>query len=409
MRHRTKKTKPVYLLNVGAALAPVGNTTIVTAPTVTAPTVTAPAAAATAKKAPPKKKTRFGRSRFSRKSASDRSTLSGLVVFDEFGRPFEANTAALTESTSSSLSQRGFDVLGLVSQQKTVDFDDAISVGFGTTLTDHLSANVFAVTESALDTETAGLALTDPQAETGSEADFAAIGLSYRVAENWSVGGSYAVLRERGSVAGMVSDGAFSLGEEASTQFQGVNLTGKLDETWSLAVFYTRATIDSSGTQESLFDPADGWSGDHYGFMLDAKNALGENRLLRVSLTKPLQITSGTMSVRVPAGRELDGTVSYERRETSFDGSAMPLEAGVTYLAETGYGTIGFSLDLVDTNVNGAGESGVSVGAGFAFSFRGLRGLLPLARLRGIANGFFRRAEERLCLVDAFLMLAFGA
>lgn len=316
MRHRTKKTKPVYLLNVGAALAPVGNTTIVTAPTVTAPTVTAPAAAATAKKAPPKKKTRFGRSRFSRKSASDRSTLSGLVVFDEFGRPFEANTAALTESTSSSLSQRGFDVLGLVSQQKTVDFDDgetavlawnaagadgdvtsamnmvsgdveisigigsphlflaaipssirvgepqrftqvmfsslgeagdifddAISVGFGTTLTDHLSANVFAVTESALDTETAGLALTDPQAE------------------------------------------------------------------------------------------------------------------------------SGTMSVRVPVGRELDGTVSYERRETSFDGSAMPLEADVTYLAETGYGTIGFSLDLVDTNVNGAGESGGSVGAGFAFSF----------------------------------------
>lgn len=278
MRHRTKKTKPVYLLNVGTALAPVGNTTIVTART-----VTAPAAAATAKKAPPKKKTRFGRSRFSRKSVSDRSTLSGLVVFDEFGRPFEANTAALTESTSSSLSQRGFDVLGLVSQQKTVDFDDAISVGFGTTLTDHLSANVFAVTESALDTETAGLALTDPQAE------------------------------------------------------------------------------------------------------------------------------SGTMSVRVPAGRELDGTVSYERRETSFDGSAMPLEAGVTYLAETGYGTIGFSLDLVDTNVNGAGESGGSVGAGFAFSFRGLRGLLPLARLRGVANGFFRRAEERLCLVDAFLMLALGA
>lgn len=425
------------LLNVGAALAPVGGTTIVTAPTVTAPT-----AAATAKKAPPKKKTRFGRSRFSQKSVSDRSLLSGLVVFDEFGRPFEANTAALTESTSPSLSQRGLDMLGLVSQQKTVDFDDgetavlawnaagvdgevtsamhmvsggtevsigigsphlflaaipssnragepqrfsqimfsslgeagdifdeAISVGFGTTLTDRLSANVFAVTESAFEAETAGLALTEQQAETGSKADFAAIGLSYRVAENWSVGGSYAVLRERGSVAGIVSQGALSLGEEALTQFQGVNLTGKLDDKWSLAAFYTRATIDSAGTQASLFDAADNWGGDHYGFMLDARNALHENSLLRFSLTKPLQITSGTMSVRVPVGRELDGTVNYDRRETSFDSSAMPLEAGVTYLAETGYGTIGFSLDLVDTNVNGAGESGISVGTGFAFEF----------------------------------------
>jgi hypothetical protein len=421
------------LLNVGAALAPVGGTTIVTTPTVQPAPVQA---------TPKKKAAKSGKSRFSRKNVSDRSMLSGLVVFDEFGRPFEANTAALTESASPSLSQRGIDVLGLVSQQKTVDFDDgetavlawnatgadgevttamnmvsggteisigigsphlflaaipssnragepqrfsqimysslgeageifddAMSVGFGTTLTDRLSANVFAVTESALETETAGLALTVPQAGTGSKADFAAIGLSYRVAENWSVGGSYALLRERGSVAGMVSDGALSLGEEALTQFQGVNLTGKIDGTWSLAAFYTRATIDSSGTQASLFDPADGWRGDHYGFMLDAKNALRENSLLRFSLTKPLQITSGTMSVRVPVGRELDGTVNYERRETAFDGSAMPLEAGVTWLAETGYGTIGFSLDLVDTNVNGAGERAFSAGAGFALEF----------------------------------------
>lgn len=425
------------LLNVGAALAPVGGTTIVTAPTVTTPPATA-----TPKKPSPKKKTRFGRSRFSRKSLSDRSLLSGLVVFDEFGRPFEANTVALTESTSPSLSQRGLDMLGLVSQQKTVDFDngetavlgwnaagvdgevtsamhmvsgstevsigigsphlflaaipssnragepqhfsqimfsslgeagelfdEAISVGFGTTLTDRLSADVFVVTQSALERETSGLALTDPQVETGSHADFAAIGLSYRFVENWSVGGSYALLRERGSVAGMVSEGALSLGEEAVTQFQGVNLTGKLDDTWSLAAFYTRATINSSGTQSSLFDAADNWGGDHYGLMLDAKNALQENSLLRFSLTKPLQITSGSMSVRVPVGRELDGTVNYERREASFDGEAMPLEAGVTYLAETGYGTAGLSLNLVDTNVNGAGESGISVGAGFAFEF----------------------------------------
>lgn len=424
------------LLNVGAALAPVGGTTIVTTPTVTPP----PAEATPKKPAP--KKAKFGRSRFSQKSLSDRSLLSGLVVFDEFGRPFEANTAALTETASPSLSRRGLDMLGLVSQRKTVDFDngetavlawnaagvdgevtsamhmvsggteigigigsphlflaaipssnragdpqrfsqimfsslgeagelfdDAISVGFGTALTDRLSANVFVVTESAFERETAGLALTEPQAEAGSEADFAAIGLSYRVSEGWSAGGSYAVLRERGSVAGMVSEGAFSLGEEALTQFRGVNVTGKLDDRWSLAAFYTRATIDSSGTQSSLFDAADNWGGDHYGLMLDAKNVIRENSLLRFSLTKPMQITSGSMSVRVPVGREIDGTVTYERRETSFDGDAMPLEAGLTYLAETGYGTAGFSLDLVDTNLNGAGESGVSVGAGFAFEF----------------------------------------
>ncbi|MEP5265150.1 MAG: hypothetical protein ABJQ72_21405, partial [Nitratireductor sp.] len=106
-----------------------------------------------------------------------------------------------------------------------------------------------------------------------------------------------------------------------------------------------------------------------YGLMLDAENLFHESSLLRFSLVKPLQITSGTMSLRVPVGREFDGSVNYEKRSASFDGSAMPLEAGVTYLAETGYGTFGITLDLVDTNVNGAGETGASIGAGFSFAF----------------------------------------
>lgn len=421
------------LLNVAAALAPIGPTSIATSAMV--PTSDEGGSNAGGGLL-------FGSWQYSTTGISPSSLLSGFVVFDSFGRPFEVNTAALTGGSSPSLSERGLDVLGLVSQQKTVDFDsgetamlawnaagvdgevtsamhmvsggselsigigspqlflaaiptsnragepqrfsqimfsslgeaselfdEAISVGFGTKLTDRLSGNVFAMTESTIDIRSSAPALTDPTATNESEADFAAIGLSYRVSDDWSVGGSYAALRERGSLLGAASEGAFSLGEEALTQFQGVNLTGKLDDTWSLAAFYTRATIDSSGTQASLFDPADGWSGDHYGLMLDAKNAIQENSLLRFSLTKPLQITSGTMSMRVPVGREFDGTVNYERREASFDSDAMPLEAGATYLVETGYGTAGLSLNLVDTNVNGAGESGVSVGAGFAFSF----------------------------------------
>ncbi|MEQ8268201.1 MAG: S8 family peptidase [Parvibaculum sp.] len=421
------------LLNVPAALAPIGPTSIATSAMV--PTSDDGGSSTGSRLL-------FGSWQNSAMRVSASSLLSGLVVFDSFGRPFEVNAAALTASSSRPLTERGLNVLGLVSQQKTVDFDsgetavlawnaagvdgevtsamhmvsgnsdlnigigspqlflsaipssnragepqrfsqimfsslgeaselfdEAISVGFGTKLTDRLSGNVFAMTESTIDIRSSAPALTDPTAKAESEADFAAIGLSYRIMEDWSAGGSYAVLRERGSVLGAVSEGAFSLGEEAVTQFQGVNLTGKLDDMWSLAAFYTRATINSSGVQGSLFDPADDWGGDHYGLMLDARNALQANSLLRFSLTKPLQITSGTMSLRVPVSREFDGTVNYERREGSFDSDAMPLEAGISYLAETGHGTAGLSFNLVDTNVNGAGESGVSVGAGFAFRF----------------------------------------
>ena len=420
------------LLNVPAALGPVGGTVLLTSETITAKTG----------RRPETRDAVFSSWGYSTTSVSSRSLLTGLVVFDAYGRPFEVNADAFVNDAEPSLSERGLEALGLVSQQKTVDIDNgdtamlawnatgidgetssalrmvtggtelsigigapelflsdvpsanraaapqrfsqimfsslgeagdlfgrSVSMGLGTKLTDRLSGNIFAITESALDTRTHGLAITDPLAENDVEADFAAVGLSYRVAEGWSVGSSYAVLRERGSVAGMVSEGALSLGEEALTKFQGVNITGDIDETWSLAAFYTRATIDSSGTAGSLFDPADGWNGDHYGVMFDAKNLVRDNSLLRFSLVKPLQITSGTMSLRVPVGREFDGTVNYERRSTGFDGSAMPLEAGVTYLAETGYGTFGLTLDLVDTNVNGSGESGASIGAGFSFAF----------------------------------------
>lgn len=433
------------LVNAEAALAPAGEVSIETAPTVgvTKPVAKQPKAKKSKRKKKAGRGRAGGRRAFSQSTIGTGDLLSGMVVFDDYGRPFEANTAALVGTSNSSvLSERGLAVLGLVSRQGTVDVDtgehaflawnttgldgkatsalrmvaedyelniglgapelflmevpsanraaapqrfsrimfsslgeaselfgEAISVGFNTRFSDRLTGHVFSLTETGWmdDGEEQGLLEAEP--ETEGDADFAAAGLSYRVAEGWSVGGSYAVLRERGTVAGMASSGALSLGEEALTQFWGTNVTGDIDQTFSVSAFYTRAVINSSGTANSLFEDADNWGADHYGVMLDAKNLVHENSVLRFSLVKPLQITSGTTSVRVPVGRELDGTINYVRRHSDFDSSALPLEAGLAYLAETGSGTFGLTLDLVDTNLNGAGERGVTVGAGFAFAF----------------------------------------
>lgn len=435
---------PAYgwgLVDAEAALGPVGGVAIETAPTL------APAPVKQPKVKKPKRKRRAwgrtgGKRVFSRSTTEAGDLLSGMVVFDGYGRPFEADTAALTGAKNPALSERGLAVLGLVSRQGTVDvetgdhaflawnatgldgkatsalrmvaedyelnigmgapelflmevpsanraaapqrfsrimfsslgeaselFGEAISVGFNTRFSERLTGHVFGLTETGWMEASDEHALLEAEPDAGAEADFAAVGLSYRVAEGWSAGGSYAVLRERGTVAGMASSGALSLGEEALTQFWGTNVTGDIDENFAVSVFYTRAVINSSGTANSLFEEADNWGADHYGVMLDAKNLVHENSVLRFSLVKPLQITSGTTSVRVPVGREIDGTINYVRRHSDFDGSALPLEAGLAYLAETGAGTFGLTLDLVDTNLNGAGERGVTVGAGFAFAF----------------------------------------
>src|SRR5690606_19393737 len=170
----------------------------------------------------------------------------------------------------------------------------------------------------------AGMTLTDFE-ETEADGHFASVGLSWRVAEGWRAGASWGTLYERGTVAGIESSGAFSLGSEALTQYQGLQLAGKLSEKTAITTFYTRATTESRGTANSLFDAADGWTGDHYGVMLDMHDAVRERSLLRLSLLKPMQVGDGDVSVRVPVGREMDGTVIYDRRRSAFDGNALPL------------------------------------------------------------------------------------
>ena len=421
------------LLNVPAALSPIGPLSLATGSMVPSSdsggNVSQTSFAA-------------GRLHYSGTKTTVSSLLSGLVMFDKFGRPFQIAPAALVRPAKSTLSERGLNVLGMISGQRTVDvdsgehaflawsatgldgkatssmqmvagdhevnvglgapelflmevpsnnraaapqrfsrimfsslgevgelFDDALSLGLNTKLGDRLSGHIFGLTETGWQKDRAPALLAAVNAKKESDADFVSAGLSYLVADGWSVGGSYAVLRERGTVAGMASSGALSLGKEALTQFWGANVTGDIDKTLSLSAFYTRAVINSSGTENSLFEAAKNWGADHYGVMLDAKNVVHENSVLRLSLVKPLQITSGTTSVRVPVGRELDGTINYVHRRSDFDGSALPLEAGLAYLAETGAGTFGLTLDLVDTNLNGAGERGVTVGTGFTFAF----------------------------------------
>lgn len=416
------------LLNVPAALAPVGGTTVATGPTVTAPKA----------KAPPKLK----RPKFSRRGVGDPALLDGLVVFDDYGRPFEADPAGLTQSAPPSLSRRGLSLLGLVSRQETMNFDsgdravlawtatgldgrptssvrmvadgyelsvglgapeifladlptahraatpqrfsqvmfsslgeagalfdNAMSVSFRAPISDRMDGAFFSMTATGQTEDAYAPVLFENSGETDGDSRFAAFGLSYRIAEGWSLGASYAVLHERGSVAGIESGGAFSLGAEALTQFQGLNVSGDLNENYSVGAFYTRASIESFGTAGSLFDAANGWTADHFGATFAARNVLREHSLLRFSLVKPLQITSGTVSARVPVGRELDGTVNYEQRKSAFDGSAQPVEARLEYIAETGAGTFGLALDLVDTDMRGGGDKSMTLGAGFAFAF----------------------------------------
>lgn len=454
------------LLNVTAALGPVGGTEIITTPTIdptptetdpTPPVVvdptpptpepTPPVADPTPPPATPKKpRKKAGRNSFSapRFTSFDTSGLfAGFTVFDAFGRPFQSDIGNYMTTTSGTLSTRTSAMLGLVSRRQQVSieqgglsllawnttdggstptsgfhfggqaysldvamgapavyfadapasapastaqrfgavmysslgeaqslFDRSVATGFNTRLTDRLNATIFSLNQADDDLlgDTNQTNLIPGQPIAAGQGDFAAFGLGYSLGDGWQFGASAARLHEEGTVAGLASSGALSMGDSAETTFYGANLSGPLSDNMMLTAFYTHAELNSSTTADSLYSGANGWGGHHMGIVLDTRNMLGRDSL-KLSLIKPLQYVDGSVSARVPVGREFDGTVNYDYRTVGFDKSALPLQLGFDYLTETRFGKLGGGVQFSDTDIAGSGQGDVTLTLGYSLDF----------------------------------------
>src|SRR5690606_14165471 len=89
-----------------------------------------------------------------------------------------ANRAAAPQTFSRIM----FSSLGEASEL----FGEAVSIGYTTKLTDRLTGHVFGLTETGFMDEAEGPAMLEAAPETEGDADFAAAGLSYRVADGWA-------------------------------------------------------------------------------------------------------------------------------------------------------------------------------------------------------------------------------
>lgn len=249
-------------------------------------------------------------------------------------------------------------------------FDRSIATGFNARLTDRVSATVFSLNQASDDLlgDSTQTNLIAGQPMAAGQGDFATFGLGYSVGDGWQLGASAARLNEQGTVAGLASSGALSMGDTAQTTLYGANLSGPLSDHVMLTAFYTHAELNSTTTAESLYSGANGWGGHHMGLVLDAQNLMGRDSF-KLSLVKPLQYVDGSVSARVPVGREFDGTVNYDYRTVGFDKTALPLQLGFDYLTETRLGKIGAGLQLSDTNVVGSGQGDIALTLGYSLDF----------------------------------------
>jgi hypothetical protein len=168
-------------------------------------------------------------------------------------------------------------------------------------------------------------------AEDRPQSSLIKFGANYRVSGTASAGIYAGYLGERGHTLGLRTSGAFSLGD-GSTYVTGATFNADLAPKTSLAAFAEQSTTLNESVANSLF-AANQWTGSKFGVSLTQENPLGLSGLVRLSVVRSWQIDSGSLNIRVPVGRELDGTVDYETRTLSVASDKTPLEFGLGYLA----------------------------------------------------------------------------
>lgn len=403
------------LLDVNAALGPVGGIFIATGISVNGGLVAAQSSG-------------VSRTSVLGSARGFERAMDGMVVFDGFQRGFVVNDPQMAKAQStlaedavaaiqSSLSYRTvpavvdgsykvtmFESGGTFGAANVLSFaanDHQIAAGLGTakafftqadTSTSNsysLGANYFqgagdagAVLENAMfaagDYQIApnlvlsALYMHAPQAQVGSaeqSADFLSVGSRLSLSENLSIGMSYGVLREEGQLMGIQSAGAYALGDLGTTHVGGFNLHARMDERTTLSAFAEASLTSATQAGDSMFSAPSDWVGSRMGLTISRSGVLQVGDAVSLSVIKPWQIDNGEIEAQVAVGRELDGTVNYETRVVEVGTGALPLEIGLSYSKTNSNFGYGASVWLRDDDAGSFGASEVSVAGALSWKF----------------------------------------
>lgn len=416
------------LLDVAAALGPVGPTTVATGSTVGKKSVTASSSV-------------LAPSAGMMNTQSVENLLSGMVVFDDYGRGFVMNEVGLSASRSTladdaasaalaavttsretvtetdglrlslvetgAAGETGFSGLSFATDEFTVSaglgnaqafftqpgdagaesaartlgthfFTGAGEIGQGFAQGGYLSAETSAagLTYSALfmhGSEALFDTAHDPLAageEDKSGSQLMMLGAEMALPQAGSLGLHYGVLRETGTLLGIQNEGAFALGEDAYTQFVGLSLAADLMPGVTLEGFAQLGLTEATQAQDTIFSAlSDVWS-SKMGLSLTADGMLQPGDSVSLSLVSPWRIVDGDATAQVAVGREFDGTVIYETRKASLETDALPLDLGLSYTGGTGDFRYSASVWLRDHDAGGGPDVNEAAGAlGFSWKF----------------------------------------
>jgi len=209
----------------------------------------------------------------------------------------------------------------------------------------------------------------DANAEDAADNDLVSFGSAFSMGAAGTLGVSFGLLREEDAMLGIESDGAFSLGDVGYTQMVGLSYSRPISEKFALDAFAQLGLTGTSGTSDTIFESvSDVWS-TKMGLSLTGTGLLQKHDTMQLSLVSPWRIVEGEVEAQVAVGRELDGTVNYETRNVSLAGGDMPLDLGLAYTVNSGDVSYGGSLWLRDSDVETVTVDEAVAAAGLSWRF----------------------------------------
>lgn len=169
-------------------------------------------------------------------------------------------------------------------------------------------------------------------------------------------------VRENGTLLGAASDGALRLADGAATSFVGVSAEYTLSPGWRAFAGAELGVTRADSSASSLITDVGTLHSTAYRVGVSGERLLTEGDALAFTVSQPLRIESGEVSLSVPVGRETDGSIlTYTgNADMAADGRELDLQAGYTLALEDA-GEVSFTglLRLQPDNVGDAGPEGV--------------------------------------------------
>ena len=188
-----------------------------------------------------------------------------------------------------------------------------------------------------------------------SSAQFASLGLTREIDDGVTLGTRYGALREKGSLMGIRTAGAFASAGRATTDFVDVSMEGRVSDDLTLFGSVSRGITGGGtrGAKNSLVSEWDATRAGSFVFGTEFAHLLQDKDRLTLTASSPFRADRATVHLDVPDREVADQVVAYSRRSVDLAPRGREHRLQWVYEMKPGASWLGFGRDAVSVAIGG--------------------------------------------------------